>query len=136
MLKTKKEANNKKKQEQKDKLDEIVISFKQNLRIINKTNNKYEKYVDKNGKKVKELVSQSKGDSWAIRKSLHKDTVSGEVFLDRIKVPKGKILTATRKNIDPSFNLKTIESITDTGIQKILRNYLTQEKFKIVNHKG
>src|SRR5690606_32663067 len=41
-----------------------------------------------------------------------------------IKVPKGKILTATRKSIDTSFNLKTIESITDTGIQKILQNYL------------
>src|SRR5690606_21848818 len=35
-----------------------------------------------------------------------------------------KLLTATRKSIDSSFNLKMIESITDTGIQKILKNYL------------
>ncbi|HUM65548.1 MAG TPA: hypothetical protein PLV32_06885, partial [Chitinophagaceae bacterium] len=48
----------------------------------------------------------------------------GKVELERIKVPKGKILTATRKSIDPSFSLATIESITDTGIQKILKNYL------------
>ncbi len=34
------------------------------------------------------------------------------------------MLTATRKSVDWSFNLKTIESITDTGIQKILKNYL------------
>jgi len=110
--------------EAKNELEKIVISFKQNLRVINKTTNKHEKWVKKDGIKTKELVPQTKGDSWAIRKAMHKDTVSGEVKLNRIKVPKGKILTATRKSIDTSFDLKTIESITDTGIQKILKNYL------------
>lgn len=105
-------------------LENIVVSFKQNLRVINKTTNHYQTWVDKDGQKVKELIRQQKGDSWAIRKPMHKDTVSGDVKLDRIKIPKGKILTATRKSIDTTFNLKTIESITDTGIQKILRNYL------------
>lgn len=108
----------------KSELEKIVVSFKQNLRIINKTTNRSEKWNDKNGIKLKEVVPQTKGDSWAIRKSMHKDTVSGKVEISRIKVPKGKILTATRKSIDISFDLKTIESITDTGIQKILKNYL------------
>jgi CRISPR-associated endonuclease Csn1 len=40
------------------------------------------------------------------------------------KTSKGKFLTATRKSLDTSFDLKTIETITDTGIQKILKNYL------------
>lgn len=111
-------------QDAKRELEKVVVSFKQNLRVINKTTNKYEKIVEENGKKVKKLVSQTKGDSWAIRKPMHKDTVSGKVDLPHIKVPKGKILTATRKSVDTSFNLKTIESITDTGIQKILKNYL------------
>ncbi len=106
-------------QDAKAKLETTVVSFKQNLRVINKATNYYEKLVD--GKKVK--VKQD-GVNWAIRKSLHKDTVSGKVELPRIKVPKDKILTATRKSLDTTFNLKTIESITDTGIQKILRNYL------------
>lgn len=108
----------------KNELEKIVVSFKQNLRVINKTTNKNEKWIHKNGIKTKEYVPQTKGDSWAIRKPMHKDTVSGKVELPRIKVPKGKILTATRKSIDTSFDLKTIESITDTGIQKILKNYL------------
>ncbi len=111
--------------EAKDALERIIVSFKQNLRVINKTTNKYEKFVEKNGKLVKELVPQTKGDSWAIRKPMHKDTVSGMVKLPRIKVPKGKNLTATRKAIDASFNSKAIASITDTGIQKILLNYLS-----------
>lgn len=104
-------------------LEAVIVSFKQNLRIINKAVNKYEKWVIKNGDKVKEKVAQE-GINWAIRKSMHKDTVSGKVHLPRIKEQKGKILTATRKTLDTSFDYKTIESITDTGIQKILRNYL------------
>lgn len=58
-------------------LQNIIVSFKQNLRVINKTVNHYQHYVD--GKKV--YVTQTKGDSWAIRKSMHKDTVWGEVNL-------------------------------------------------------
>ncbi|TNE80047.1 MAG: type II CRISPR RNA-guided endonuclease Cas9 [Bacteroidetes bacterium] len=116
----------------RNELGKIIISFKQNVRVINKTTNKYESYrdengnlrYDKNGRLKKDFISQVKGDSWAIRKPMHKDTVSGKINLPRIKVPKGKILTATRKNIDTSFNLKTIESITDTGIQKILKSFL------------
>lgn len=104
-------------------IENVVVSFKQNMRIINKATNRYIKYETQNGE-LKKAVVEQKGTNWAVRKSLHKDTVSGQVNLPRIKVPKDKILTATRKSIDPSFNLKTIESITDTGIQKILKNYL------------
>lgn len=110
----------------KNALDNIVVSFKQNLRVINKATNHYQKWVSKDGLMVKELVEQ-KGVNWAIRKQLHKDTVAGKVELTRVKVPKGKILTATRKPIDVTFDLNTIDSITDSGIQKILRNYLASK---------
>ncbi|WP_345989367.1 type II CRISPR RNA-guided endonuclease Cas9 [Chryseobacterium sp. Chry.R1] len=109
--------------EVKDNLDIIIVSFKQNLRVINKATNYYEKYVEKDGIKCKERVEQT-GTNWAIRKPMHKDTVSGKVDLPWVKVPKGRILTATRKRLDTSFDLKSIRSITDTGIQKILKNYL------------
>ncbi len=119
-------------QDARQVLETTVVSFKQNLRVINKTTNQYQSYkdqegnlrLDTDGKPKKGMVKQTKGDSWAIRKPMHKDTVAGVVELDRVKVPKGKLLTATRKAIDTSFKLKTIESITDTGIQKILINYL------------
>lgn len=164
-------------------LENIIVSFKQNLRVINKTTNYYQHY-DENGKKV--LVPQQKGDSWAVRKSMHKDTVFGEVNLrmkktvslneaiknpERIvnkdfKVKMKELLMegrdikyikkyieenkdvwsdinlskievyyftnetndryfATRKPIDTSFNRKKIEeSVTDTGVQKILLAHL------------
>lgn len=110
----------------KNNLQNIIVSFKQNLRVINKATNYYEKYIEQDGTMKKGKVAQN-GTNWAIRKPLHKDTVSGKVDLPWIRVPKGKILTATRKSLDTSFNQKTIGSITDTGIQKILRNYLAEK---------
>ena len=168
----------------KQVLENIIVSFKQNLRVINKTTNSYQRY-DETGKKV--IVKQEKGDSWAIRKSMHKDTVFGEVNLrmsdktvslnEALKNPKTivnkefkkKVMElleagrdakyikkyvednkdiwsdidvkriqvyyytketkdryfATRKPLDISFNSKKIkESVTDTGIQKILLAHL------------
>jgi len=107
-------------------LEGIVVSFKQNLRVINKATNYYERWVEENDKFIKKMVKQE-GTNWAIRKPLHKETVSGKITLEREKVSGGKILTATRKVIDSTFTEKVIEGITDTGIQKILLNYL---KFK------
>lgn len=66
-------------------LEKTVISFKQNLRVINKTNNKTWQWVEEKGDLKKRLIKQTKGDSWAIRKPLHKDTVSGKVTIKRIK---------------------------------------------------
>lgn len=55
-------------------LRSMIVSFKQNLRVINKTTNKYQ--IIEDGKKT--FKHQTKGDSWAIRKQMHKDTVYGE----------------------------------------------------------
>jgi CRISPR-associated endonuclease Csn1 len=73
-------------------LNNIIISFKQNNRVLTKTTNKYESYkdekgnirLDNNGKPKKGIVSQIHGDHLAIRKPLHKGTVSGEVQLKTI----------------------------------------------------
>ena len=110
--------------ETKNELEKIVVSFKQNLRVINKATNRYEKI--ENGKKVE---VEQKGVNWAIRKQIHEETISGLVKLPWVKLGKGEFTTVTRKSLDKSFNLDKIAKVTDTGIQKILRNYLTQEKF-------
>lgn len=161
-------------QETKAVLQNIVISFKQNLRVINKTQNRYLTWrKDANGVLRKELVPQTKGANWAIRKPMHKDTVAGLVQLkfkkevtlaaaldnpemivnknlrDRIKQllaqyqDKKKVVAllkadfprvavtywdrenvASRVKVDDSFKLSAIESITDTGIQQIMRRHL------------
>lgn len=81
-------------QDVKVALESVIVSFKQNLRIINKATNIYTSYhdekgalrLDKTGKPIKGAISQkSNPDWWAIRKPLHKDTVFAKVALKRIK---------------------------------------------------
>lgn len=116
----------------KNILENIVVSFKQNQRVINKTTNTYQ-HFDENGKKV--FVKQVKGDSWAIRKPMHKATIYGEVNLQGKGLKKcEKRFFATRFGNDliSIFSGVTngekakqiIKKITDTGIQKILLNHL------------
>lgn len=167
----------------KESLKNTIVSFKQNLRVINKTVNYYQKWVtDSNGDLKKEIVKQA-GDNWAIRKPMHKETVSGSVSLRKIKTgvslsnaidnpemivdkslrkkikqlikeknDKKKIQTffkslenkwddkdvtkvdlyyfdndnvASRTKLNESFTSKVInESVTDTGIKKILLKHL------------
>lgn len=67
-----------------ESLQKIVVSFKQNLRVLTQATNLYFKY--ENGQKV--LKAQQGHDHFSIRKSLHKDTVFGHVNLKRIKTVK------------------------------------------------
>ena len=105
----------------KRSLEQIIISFKQNLRVINKATNKTWQWVDQGGQLKKKLVVQ-KGANWAIRKPLHKETISGHV--KHVDVPKGKIATASRVPLASIKNQKHIDKITDISIQKILNNHL------------
>lgn len=112
-------------------LESIVVSFKQNLRVINKTTNKYESYKDENGnlrigqdgKPAKEFIKQKKGDSWAIRKPMHQETVAGIVKLRKLKTV--------------SFNnaLNEIENIVDkelrTQIKTLVKNGFDKKKIAL-----
>ena len=132
-------------------LRSIVVSFKQNLRLVTKTQNRYQHFSADGTKKV--MLKQTKGELLAIRKSLHKEMALGKVNLRRvvevglgralekssaivdkelrrkIKVYEfsddaGRRLFASRTPIDTSFNPKKIGKITDTGIQKIMLRHL------------
>lgn len=168
-------------QDAKEVLKGIVISFKRNQRVLTKTTNRYEK-LDENGRRV--FVQQESEGLYAIRKSLHKDTVAGRVNLrsqkelslskalecidswvdktqkrtvknllhtykgdlkavkkylkDRNNLIEGRDYSkikvyvfsddvqpqvASRTALNPDI-AKKLDKITDTGIQKILRNYL------------
>ena len=162
-------------------LEDLVVSFKNTVRVVNKASNTYLRY-DKDGKK-KRFKQEGEGLK-AIRKPMHKETYYGEVNLIRkemlplkraledvnaivdkelrasikgllrdgfnpqqvlanfkakdfkfnkrdvkkvevyVSSAKSTPMVATRKLLDTSFNAKRIADITDTGIQKILLNYL------------
>ena len=94
-------------------MENIIVSFKQNLRVINKTSNYYWHY--ENGKKV--LVKQVKGDSWAIRKPMHKDTVFGEVNLRKVK------------SVSLNEALKNPQFIVEKDLKRQLLSLLQQKEY-------
>lgn len=110
----------------KQTLDNIIVSFKQNLRIINKTTNYYQ-HFDKNGKKV--MIKQVNGDSWAIRKSMHKDTVFGEVNLRFIKtVSLNEALKQPKRIVNRDFKEKVLELLAFGRDSKYIKKYVEDNK--------
>lgn len=104
-------------------LQKTVASFKQNQRVINKTTNYYQRFVkNENGQLKKKLVKQTKGDSWAIRKPLHKDTVYGKV---KIKADKNKWVTLNKALEQPDL-------IIDKTIRKHVNETIEEFKLKDV----
>lgn len=104
-------------------LENIIVSFKQNLRVINKTVNKYQHFED--GKKV--MVKQVKGDSWAIRKSMHKDTVFGEVNLRFIKeISLKEALKEPKRIVDKELKQKVFELKNADRDDKAILKYFSE----------
>lgn len=108
-------------QDVKAVLESIVVSFKQNLRVINKATNSYLSYhdesgvlrVDKSGFSVKGLTQQkSNNDWWAIRKPLHKDTVFAKVALRKIK------------SVRLGVALQDVDCIADKELKKEIKRLL------------
>lgn len=107
-------------------LQNIIVSFKQNLRVINKTTNSYMHY-DESGRK--QFIKQIHGDSWAIRKSMHKDTVFGEVNLRRKKtVSLNEALKKPENIVNKDFKKKVTELLHDGRDAKFIKKYIEDNK--------
>jgi len=112
-------------QDVKRQLQNIIVSYKQNIRVINKTSNKYQ-HINTDGRKV--MVSQTKGDSWAIRKPMHKDTVFGDVNLRLVKTAGLKEALANPDVIvNRDFRIKLKELIAKGYDEKKVKQYMTDE---------
>ena len=107
-------------------LENIIVSFKQNLRVINKTTNSYQHFGE-DGKK--EFTKQEKGCSWAIRKSMHKDTVFGEVNLRKKKsVSLNEALKDPNNIVNKDFKKKAKELLGDGRDAKYIKKYVEDNK--------
>ncbi len=102
-------------------LQNTIVTFKQNLRVINKRVNRYNNTPNKN-KFEKQNTENRQKQNWAIRRSLGKETFYGKQTID------GEEKIVIRKNIDTSFDGNKIRTISDTlGFTKtILFNQLKQ----------
>ena len=114
-------------QDAREALSGIIVSLKQNLRIINKTTNIYQ-HFDANGTRVYE--KQKIGDSWAIRKPMHKDTVFGAVNLRKVKVVRLSVALDTPSMIvDKRVKNKVLELLSYKYDKKKIEKYFKENAF-------
>jgi CRISPR-associated endonuclease Csn1 len=104
-----------------ESLENCIVSFKNDFKIVSKSSNKYESYydeygnlrLDRNGKPQKELISQQNDNQkhWSIKKPLHTDNPSAEIklYFDRLKL------------ID---NLGKVDFIIDVKIRDVVKEIL------------
>jgi len=116
--------------ETRNSLETIIVSFKQNMRILTKATNKYISYkdenrnirLDNNGKPKKAYTKQTKGDMRTIRQQLHEETVQGK---RNIRFEKNiRLSDAVEGLISGSYFIK------DKRLGKYLKNQIKNEKSK------
>jgi CRISPR-associated endonuclease Csn1 len=101
-------------------LQDTVVTFKQNLRVINKAVNRYNNTPNKNSfvlQKGKEVGNKA---NWAIRRKLSKETIYGKRLINN------EVKRVERELLNEKFNLARIQKITDKGVKRILINHLRQ----------
>lgn len=105
-------------QDAREALETTIVSFKQNLRVINRAVNKYQRWQpDGDGKMKKVTVSQT-GINWAIRKSMHKDTVSGIVTL--------KLKKVVSLSVAIDMAMVDVNSIVDKALKQALKELIAR----------
>ena len=117
----------------KTALEEAIVSFKQNLRVINKTNNKTWQWVKKQEKYKKQLVTQTKGDNWAIRKPLHTPLPYGKREYNFTVLEISKNVGKWKSIIDKNIRANVEKLLTRNGnkignVSKIIKQNLILDK--------
>ncbi|MBR1644975.1 MAG: type II CRISPR RNA-guided endonuclease Cas9 [Bacteroidales bacterium] len=107
-------------------LKDTVVSIKQNLRVINKTSNYYTTVID--GKRT--TAKQQKGDSWAIRKPMHQDTVYGKLKNLRLtkSIPVAKALQQVDNIVNGELKAKIKEKKRMHYTDRQIADYLAGKK--------
>lgn len=121
-------------------LEDIIVSFKKNLRVINKATNRYLSYkdesgnirIDSAGKPVKGLtIQEANADWWAIRKSLHKETVFGKVALRKEKEVRLGVALQNPNSIVEKDIKNEIKSLLSLGYdEKKIKKYFSEGENK------
>ncbi len=104
-------------------LENLIVSFKQTNKVISHTSNKSQRYVDGQ----KRFVRQTKGEQIAIRKPLHKETVSALVNLREVKeVTLKEAVTTVPTIVDKELRAKIVELIAKGYDEKRMKAYFEE----------
>lgn len=104
-------------------LEQVVVSFKNNVRILNTASNLYE-HFDVQGKK--QLIRQ--GKQQIVRKPLHKETVYGHVNLRmKKKVSYDAALLDVKNIVDATLRNHIVDMFSQGLDKKSIKKILTEE---------
>ncbi|MGO3706906.1 MAG: type II CRISPR RNA-guided endonuclease Cas9 [Mesonia hippocampi] len=101
-------------------LQDTIVTFKQNLRVINKTVNRYNNTPNKNKFVIQKDNKSGNNTNWSIRRQLSKETIYGKRTVNDEERRVERVL------LNDKFNRTKIEKVTDKGVQRILINHLAQ----------
>lgn len=105
----------------------IIASFKSDNKIITKATNYYQKYAQTNGEWKKRWVAQENHpDYWAVRQSLHKETVSGQVTLrEYTTVTLANLMSEPEKIANPEIRkkVKAAHALFNGDIKKVRQHF-------------
>mgnify|MGYP006988890542 CR=1 FL=1 len=113
-------------------LQKLEESIRQHISYEHQFKIEYEKLLNKAEEidlEKKVLVKQEKGDSWAIRKSMHKDTGWGEVNLRfKKEVSLNEALKNPRSIVNKDFKQKVLELLAVGKNAKEIKKYVDDNK--------
>ena len=109
-------------------LQDTIVTFKQNLRVINNRVNYYQAEPNTKKRKAqepktqKDIANSTNKYNWGVRRSLGKATFFGRQTIN------GEEKIVIRKDLDTSFNSDKIKTISDSAgrTKTILLNHLKQ----------
>ncbi|NLL28269.1 MAG: hypothetical protein GX259_05695 [Bacteroidales bacterium] len=107
-------------------LQQTIVTFKQNLRVINNRVNYYQaepntkQRVAQEPKTQKEINSSSNKYNWGIRRNLSKETFYGKRIINNEE------MRIERELLNDTFKKTKIDKIYDNVVKQILLKYLSQ----------
>lgn len=118
-------------------LEKVVVSFKQSLRVLSKSTNHYRHYDEQKARLV--VKCQEMGEHRNIKRSLHKDTVYGEVNLRTVKEAKlSEALKVPQRIVDNKLKAKVFHLLQEGYDSKRMSKYFleNQASFRAIKQSG
>lgn len=108
-------------------LDKVVVSFKQSLRVLSKSTNHYRHYDEQKARFV--VKRQEMGEHRNIKRSLHKDTVYGEVNLRTVREVKlSEALKVPQRIVDKKLKAKVLHLLQEGYDSKCMSQYFSENQ--------
>lgn len=116
--------------EAKEKLQNVIVSHKNRNRLVSKAVNKYTKWIRaKDGRWIKDIVPQIKGQLLAVRKSMFKEPLGKIILREYNKEVSIKQALELQKKAIASTNKTLLSQVADKELRKKINELIKNSSF-------